>query len=355
MIVPVILCGGSGTRLWPLSTPEKPKQFLPLISERSLFQETLARLSSLTGLSDPIVICNAGHRAVVAAQLAEIGVKARAIVCEPEGRNTAPAIGVAALIARSGSDPEGSDTGPILLVLPADHLITDGEAFRVAVGRAVAAAKTGRLVTFGVVPTRPETGYGYIEKGASEGDWSTVARFVEKPDLATARQYLESGRFLWNSGMFAFAASTVLEELARFAPGIHAASEKAVAGIRREGAADVLGPGFLESPSDSIDYAVMENTGSAAVVPLDAGWNDVGSWEALHEVLEKNPDGNVLRGDVTSLDAVNSIVIATSLKVALLGLEDVIVIESEKEILIMSKDRSQDLKRLLEILAQKKR
>ncbi|HUF74593.1 MAG TPA: sugar phosphate nucleotidyltransferase [Gammaproteobacteria bacterium] len=370
MIVPVILCGGSGTRLWPLSTPEMPKQFLSLVSERSLFQETLLRLDGLAGLGNPIVVCNALHRGLVADQLAEIGAKARAIVLEPAGRNTAPAIGVAAGIASigpvagsgsagSGSDPGGSDPGPVpgpvLLVLPADHVIADAEAFRAAVRHAVRAAGAGKLVTFGIVPTRPETGYGYIEQRADEGGWSIVTRFVEKPDLKTAREYLESGRFLWNSGMFVFGADMYLDELARYAPAIHAASEKAVAGMRKNGDVYELGSEFLASPSDSIDYAVMEKTERAAVVPLDAGWNDVGSWEALHDVLEKNADGNVLRGDIIALDAGNNFVIAASRKVALLGLDNVIVIESENELLIMKKDRSQDLKRLLEILAEKSR
>lgn len=345
MIVPVVLSGGSGTRLWPLSTPERPKQFLPLVSERTLFQETLLRLAGLDELAAPIVVCNEAHRFLVAEQLRETGVRAGAIVLEPDGRNTAPAVAAAALVSRKkGSDPFSPD--PVLLVLPADHVIANGAAFRAAVGQAVGAARAGRLVTFGVVPTHAETGYGYIEQGASEGEWAAVARFVEKPDRETAKRYVASGRFLWNSGMFAFEAGTLLAELARWAPGIVAACERAVAGARADDDFLRLGAAFLESPADSIDYALMEKTGRAAVVPLDAGWSDVGSWAALHAAAEKDGDGNVMRGDVLAEACKDSYVRASGRSVAVIGLEGLIVVETGEAVLVMRKDRSQRVKQV---------
>jgi mannose-1-phosphate guanylyltransferase/mannose-6-phosphate isomerase len=355
MIVPIVLSGGSGTRLWPLSTPEKPKQFLALVSDRTLFQETVLRLEGIPGLGDPVVVCNAAHRELVAGQLREIGVRARAIVLEPEGRNTAPAIGIAALIAaQSAAGQASSETSgpprdnPVLLVLPADHVIADAVAFRAAVGRAVEAARAGRLVTFGIVPTAPETGYGYIEQGADEGGWHAVARFVEKPDLATAEAYLASGRFLWNSGMFVFGAATFLAELARTAPAIHAACAEACAGAKVDGECLRLGAGFLASPSDSIDYAVMEKTGRAAVVPLAAGWSDVGSWQALHAALAGDAGANVLRGNATTLDAGGNLVVAAARRIALLGVDDLVVVDAGEAVLVARKDRSQDVKELLQ-------
>jgi mannose-1-phosphate guanylyltransferase/mannose-6-phosphate isomerase len=361
MIIPVILSGGSGTRLWPLSTPEKPKQFLALVNERTLFQETLLRLAGLPGLADPIVVCNESHRALVAGQLDEIGRSAQAIVLEPAGRNTAPAIAVAALMAAAGSDPKGSDptdpggsdsfaTDPVLLVLPADHVIADGAEFRAAVASAVNAAESGKLVTFGIVPTHAETGFGYIERGAVDGDWAEVKRFVEKPDAETANRYVESGRFLWNSGMFVFGIRSLVAELERFVPDILSACRAAVVGASVEDGCTRLGPAFLESPSDSIDYAVMEKTDRAAVVPLDAGWSDVGSWAALYEALARDGNGNALRGEVVALDVNNSLVLGGLRKIALLGLDNVAVIESGDSLLVMSMDSSQDVKRVQEKL-----
>lgn len=346
MIVPIILSGGSGTRLWPLSTPEKPKQFLPLVTERTLFQETLLRLDGLPELAEPIVVCNESHRFLVAEQLREIGIAARAIVLEPEGRNTAPAIAIAAMLAESG----GSDSEPTLLVLPADHVIADAGAFRAAVANAIAAAETGRLVTFGIVPTHAETGFGYIEQGTEAGDWFDVERFVEKPDRETAESYLESGRFLWNSGMFVFRADALLGELERLTPAIVEACKAAVTGVAKDQDFLRLGSAFLESPSDSIDYAVMEKTERAAVVPLDAGWSDVGSWAALYDALGKDADGNVLGGDTVTLDATNCLVLPGGRKLAVLGLDNVVVIDAGETVLVMRKDRSQDLKALVETL-----
>jgi mannose-1-phosphate guanylyltransferase/mannose-6-phosphate isomerase len=342
MIVPIILSGGSGTRLWPLSTPEKPKQFLPLVGERTLFQETLLRLEGLPGLGGSIVVCNEAHRFLVAEQLRELGTPARAIVLEPEGRNTAPAIGVAAALCAAAD--------AILLVLPADHVIADADAFRAAVARAVTAAEAGNLVTFGIVPTHPETGYGYIEQGAAQGAWAAVERFVEKPDRTTAEGYLATGRFLWNSGMFVFGAGSLLAELERTAPAIHTACLAAAAGATIDADFTRLGSEFLASPADSIDYAVMEKTDRAAVVRLDAGWSDVGSWAALYEALEKDANGNALRGDSTALDTSNCLVLPGSRKLAMLGVDNIVVIDADDVLLVMSKDRSQDVKTLLQRL-----
>jgi len=341
MIVPVILSGGQGTRLWPLSTPERPKQFLPLVGEKTLFQETVLRLNGIRGLARPIVVCNAAHGLLVAEQLRELEMRADAIVLESDGRNTAPAIGVAAQIASmvSGEDP-------ILLVLPADHVIADGRALRVAVERAIDVASEGWLVTFGIVPTGPETGYGYIECGPDTGGWSKVKRFVEKPDSATAAGYLATGRFLWNSGMFVFAASRFLNELRHLAPEIHRACAAAARDLRKDDDFFQLGQEFLTSPSDSIDYAVMEKTDKAAVIPLDAGWNDVGSWAALYESLDKDELGNVLRGEIVSQDISGTFVFGRSRKIALLGVEDLIVIDTEDTLLVMNRDHSQGVKEL---------
>ena len=338
MIIPVILSGGSGTRLWPLSTPGKPKQFLPLLSERTLFQETLTRLAGIPGVEEPIVACNETHGAIVAEQLHAIGVTARSIILEPAGRNTAPAIGVVANLFRSND--------AILLVLPADHLISDAAAFRTAVGSAVAAAAAGRLVTFGVVPTHAETGYGYIEQGGDHGGWRDVVRFIEKPDQPAAEEYFSSGRYLWNSGMFVFHASTLNAELASCAPAISAACEKAAATARSVDGFTRLGSEFLDCPSDSIDYAVMERTDRAAVVPLDAGWSDVGSWAALYDALAEGAGSNVLRGDVETLDSQGNLVIGGARKIALLGVDDLVVVDAGDTVLILARNRSQSVKEL---------
>lgn len=355
MLIPIILSGGSGTRLWPLSTPDRPKQFLPLVGDRTLFQETLKRLDKLPGLAPPIVVCNAAHCELVAAQLSDLGIEPAAIVLEPEGRNTAPAIAVAALLATGrGTRAAGTDAGPdpVLLVLPADHLIVDVDAFGDAVAQAVRAAEAGRLVTFGVVPTAPETGYGYIERGPSEGDWFAVARFVEKPDRATAERCVAAGRFLWNSGMFVFGAGQFLSELARHAPAIHSGAVAAARDVARSGSVARLGPQFLACPSDSIDYAVMEKTDRAAVVPLSAGWSDVGSWSALFDALEKDGDRNVLQGSVTALDSRNSLVISGLRRIALLGVDDLVVIDTGDSLLVMRKDRSQRIKELIPLFQE---
>jgi mannose-1-phosphate guanylyltransferase/mannose-6-phosphate isomerase len=295
------------------------------------------------------VICNEAHRFLVAEQLRELGVAPRAIVLEPAGRNTAPAAAVAALIATAG---EPDAVPPLLLLLPADQVVLDGAAFRVAVETAVAAAASGKIVTFGIVPTRPETGYGYIRRGADRGGSYDVAEFVEKPDLATAERYVDSGEYFWNGGMFLFSARAFLDELGRHAPAMLAPCRQALEGATREGDFLRLGVAFRGCPSDSIDYAVMEKTAGAAVVPLAAGWSDVGSWAALHEILAKDADGNVTRGRVVAEGCRNCYVMASDRRVVVLGLDDCVVVETDDAVLIMSHDRSQDLKAIVERLTK---
>jgi mannose-1-phosphate guanylyltransferase/mannose-6-phosphate isomerase len=297
-------------------------------------------------------VCNEAHRFLVAEQLRELGVTAQATVLEPAGRNTAPALAVAALLARESAAQNGSAT---LAVLPADHVIGDNAAFAAALDVAVEAAAEGRLVTFGVVPHRPETGYGYLLRGPDRGNWSTLERFVEKPDLATAQRYVDSGHYLWNSGMFVFEAETYLSELARLAPGIREAAEAAVAEAVRDRDFVRLGPAFARCPSDSIDYAVMEKTERAAVVPLDAGWSDVGSWSALHDVLDKDPSGNVLRGEVLAAGCRNSYIAANGRLVAALGLDDMVVVATDDAVLVIKRDEAQNVKQIVDLLAQTKR
>jgi len=294
MLTPVILSGGSGTRLWPLSRELYPKQLLRLTGPHTMLQDTARRLDGL-GAGAPIVVCNEAHRFLVAEQLRQLSAPARAILLEPVGRNTAPAIALAALQA----SPDD-----LLLVLPADHVIRDVAAFREAVKRALPAAVAGRLVTFGIVPNAPETGYGYIRRGAAEGDAFRIAQFVEKPDVARAAQFLTSGEYYWNSGMFLFRVDRYLEELERFAPDIASATRAAFAGAKPDlDFVRVDKAAFEACRGDSIDYAVMEKTEGAVVVPLDAGWSDVGSWSALHEAIPGDEHGNVLIGDVLTVNA----------------------------------------------------
>jgi mannose-1-phosphate guanylyltransferase/mannose-6-phosphate isomerase len=360
-IIPVILSGGSGTRLWPLSRELAPKQLLPLVTGHTLLQETLLRTRGLAErIAPPIIVCNEAHRFLVAEQFRAIDAAPQAIVLEPAGRNTAPAVAVAALLAESAARsiatgaPPGSgptpNSSPLLLVLPADHVILDSRAFTAAVEAAVEAAEAGRLVTFGIVPDRPETGYGYLLRGASQGPWSLLERFVEKPDLATAEQYLASGKYLWNSGMFVFSAGAYLEELGRHAPAMLAQCRQAVAAAERDADFTRLGAAFLDCPADSIDYAVMEKTRNAAVVPLDAGWSDIGSWSALYEVLEKDAAGNVLRGDVIEQACKNTYVAASGRLVAVVGLDGVIVVETPDAVLVMAAEQSQRVKQIVDAL-----
>jgi mannose-1-phosphate guanylyltransferase/mannose-6-phosphate isomerase len=335
-IQPVILSGGSGTRLWPLSREAYPKQFLPLASELTMLQATWKRVEAIAARG-PLVIANEEHRFVAAEQLQQVDASPVAIILEPVGRNTAPAIAVAALEAtRDGADA-------LLLVLPSDHVISDSAAFLRAVEQAAGAAEAGKLVTFGIVPTGPETGYGYIKAAAGEGA-RAVERFVEKPDLATATDYVASGQYYWNSGMFLFKASRYLQELERFQPAMLAGSCDAWSKARRDADFTRLDKdAFTAVPSDSIDYAVMEKTADAVVVPLDAGWNDVGSWTALRDVSQQDGDGNAHQGDVIAIDCRNTYAYGQRL-VAMVGLDDVIVVETDDAVLVGKGDRMQEVK-----------
>lgn len=352
-VTPVVLSGGSGTRLWPMSRDQHPKQFLPLVTSRSLLQDTVLRTRGLQcPVEPPLVICNEAHRFLVAEQLREIGVDAPAIMLEPAGRNTAPAAVIAALRLRAAA-PAGTD--PLLLVLPADHVILDEAAFAAAVTIAAEAAAEGYLVTFGVVPDKPETGYGYLLRGPDRGAWSRLERFVEKPDFATAQSYVSSGRYLWNSGMFLFSASALLAEAERYAPDIVAACRRAIAEAVVDSDFARLGPVFLECPSNSIDYAVMEKTDRAAVVPLLAGWSDVGSWPALHEMLTKDDNGNVLIGDVLAQSCRDTYIAANSRIVAALGLSGVVIVETEDAVLVTTREHAQGVKRIVDELKARQR
>lgn len=338
MLTPVILSGGSGTRLWPLSRELYPKQLLCLTGKRTMLQDTALRLDGLQA-GAPIVVCNEEHRFLVAEQLRQLGTPARAIILEPVGRNTAPAIALAALKA----DPDD-----LLLVLPADHVIRDPAAFREAVKRALPAASSGRLVAFGIVPNAPETGYGYIRRGAADGNAFRIVQFVEKPDATRARKFLASGEYYWNSGMFLFRADRYLAELDRFGPDIAESSRAAFAGARPDlDFVRVDKVTFQACRSDSIDYAVMEKTADAVVVPLDAGWSDVGSWDALHGASTADASGNVKKGDVVAEDTAGCYVFAESRLVATVGLKDHVVVETKDAVLVAPRDRVQDVKQLV--------
>lgn len=337
---PVLLSGGSGTRLWPLSREAYPKQFLPLVGEETMLQATWERVGPLSAQA-PIVVANESHRFLVAEQLRQVGAPVPRILLEPVGRNTAPAIAVAALQALA----DGGD--PLLLVLPSDHVVANVDAFRAAVREACAAAEAGALVTFGILPTAPETGFGYIEGEGAGNGVRPVKRFVEKPDAQTAQQYLDAGGYYWNSGMFLFRASRVLEELERFRPDIVAACRTAFDAAKRDGDFVRLeGEAFAACPSDSIDYAVMERTDAAMVLPVDIGWNDVGSWSALWDVTERDAQGNAHHGDVIAVDSRNSYAYARRL-VALVGVDDLVVVETDDAVLVARKDRVQQVKEVV--------
>jgi mannose-1-phosphate guanylyltransferase/mannose-6-phosphate isomerase len=336
-ITPVILSGGSGTRLWPLSRRQTPKQFVALTGPRTLFQQTVLRAAEIPGVTAPVVVGNRDHASTIVEQSIEILVRPRAIIVEPEGRNTAPAVALAA---------RAVEPDDLMLVMPSDSFISDEAAFREAVLAAVEPAGEGRLVTFGVAPNRPETGYGYIEVGDGQGGWSFVARFVEKPDLPTAEAYLSGGRHLWNAGMFLFSAGTLLEELNMHAPDV-ARSVAAAWGERSE-SGRIIEPGasFGSSPSISIDHAVMERSNRIAVVPMDAGWSDVGSWQALWE-LGGDEQSNVAVGRTVLRDVSGSYIRTGDRLVAIMGLDDIVVVDTPDALLITSRSRSQDVKLLL--------
>jgi mannose-1-phosphate guanylyltransferase len=351
-LYPVIMAGGNGSRLWPLSRVLYPKQFLCLKGELTMLQTTVSRLNGVE-CESPVVICNEEHRFIVAEQLRELNKLTENIVLEPAGRNTAPAIALAALAAIRNQ----SDTDPLMLILAADHVIQDEEAFRNAVRNALPYAEAGKLVTFGIVPDLPETGYGYIRRGevvnlnAPDVDAVAfgVAQFVEKPDIATAQAYVASGEYYWNSGMFLFRAGRYLEELKKFRPDILSACEKAMANIDPDlDFVRVDEAAFLACPDESIDYAVMEKTADAVVVPMDAGWSDVGSWSSLWEISTKNQQGNVHHGDVISHSTENSYIYAESGLVTTVGVKDLIVVQTKDAVLIADRDHVQSVKKVVE-------
>jgi mannose-1-phosphate guanylyltransferase/mannose-6-phosphate isomerase len=351
MLIPVILSGGAGTRLWPLSRELYPKQLLALLGPRTMLQQTALRVGGLD-CAAPVVVCNEAHRFLVAEQLRALRIEPRAIVLEPFGRNTAPAIALAALAALR----ESAGVDPLLLVLPADHVIRDTALFEQAVHTALPAAEQGQLVTFGIVPGSPETGYGYIQRGAAQGAVYSIARFVEKPDLARAQQFLKAGDYYWNSGMFLFRAGRYLEELALLAPEMSVACRAAFEQGREDLDFTRLDVDAFEAcPSDSIDYAVMEKTRGAVVVPLDAGWSDVGSWSALHAASDADADGNVAHGDVLQEDSSGCYLYAESRLVATVGLQNHVVVETKDAVLVAPRDRVQDVKKLVNRLKEQGR
>jgi mannose-1-phosphate guanylyltransferase len=350
MILPIIMAGGSGTRLWPFSRQLFPKQFLTLNGGYSMLQNTAVRLAGIEHQA-PMVICNEEHRFAVAEQFRANNIANSGIILEPVGRNTAPAIALAAFKAIKGGDD------PLLLVLAADHVIKNAAAFCQAVTRAVEHANNGKLVTFGIVPTAPETGYGYIKSGCPIDEMGfSVAKFVEKPNLANAQHYMQSGEYYWNSGMFLFKASTYLAELKTHCPEIYNACEKAIAHTQTD--ADFVRidkVAFETCPDDSIDYAVMEKTSLAVVVPMDCGWSDVGSWSALWDIEDKDDNNNALKGDVIAFNTSNSYVNAQEKLVAVIGVDDLVVVETKDAILVSKKSAVQHVKKVVEHLKANER
>ena len=350
-IIPVILSGGSGTRLWPLSRKQYPKQYLPLAGDNTMLQETILRLNGLDKLADPIIICNADHRFLVAEQCQQIDIENPTILLEPIGRNTAPAIAAAALQSQKISNEA------VLLVLSADHVIQDIDAFHQAIKIASRQAQAGKLATFGIVPTDANTGYGYIKSSQENIDGAhKVEKFVEKPDLETAEKYLEQGNYLWNSGMFMFKATTLIDELTTHSPEIVTSVNDAVNNAEQD--LDFIRldkKAFESSPSDSIDYALMEKSDNVVVVPLDAGWNDIGSWSALHDIGKKDANGNVINGDVFMQDTTNTYIHANGHMIATIGVQDLIIVDTPNATLISTKDKSQEVKNIVEQLQRKDR
>ncbi len=351
-MIPVILSGGSGTRLWPLSRANKPKQFLSLVNEKSMLQNTLLRLRGLEQLAPPIVVCNEDHRFMVAEQLRELKIGDACIMLEPVGRNTAPAIAIAAIQAMQLQQQQQD---PVLLVLAADHVIQDIPAFQQAVMEAQLAAEAGKLVTFGIVPVSAHTGYGYIRHSQQNIDQIPntyqVTEFKEKPDRKTAEHYLASGEYCWNSGMFMFKASSLLAELEKFAPEIVKACRLAVTTASQDlDFVRVDNEAFSTSPADSLDYAVLEKSDNTVMVPLNAGWSDVGSYDALWDVMAKDAEGNACRGDVMLEATRNSYINAEEKLVAVIGLDNVIVVETKDAVLVANKNDIQQVKSIVQRL-----
>jgi mannose-1-phosphate guanylyltransferase / mannose-6-phosphate isomerase len=345
VLIPVILSGGAGTRLWPLSREMYPKQLLALTGKHTMLQDTAMRLAAIGGAAPPIVVCNEAHRFTVAEQIRAIGMQASAILLEPAGRNTAPAVALAALKAQA------IDANATLVVAPADHVIRDVRGFQQAAEIAAKHAQDGKLITFGIVAHAPETGYGYIRRGEGSGPAYPVAQFVEKPPLDVAQQFVMSGDYYWNSGMFVFTASRYLTELANFAPDILAACKAALELAKTDlDFVRIDKTEFTQCRSESIDYAVMEKTKDALVLPLDVGWSDVGSWSSLFDALPADEEGNVLQGDVMIYDTHDCYVHSTSRLVATVGMEDHIIVETKDAVLVAPKDRVQDVKDLVAMI-----
>ena len=344
LIVPVLMSGGAGTRLWPASRSDHPKQFLPLVDDRSMVQATLDRLTGLD-TAPPLVVANAAHHGLVAAELDKAGHDPARVILEPMGRNTAPAAAVAALhLTADGADP-------LMLLLPADHVIEDVPSFHTAVRHAAELAAGGALVTFGIVPTSPETGYGYIKTGHPvDGTAFRIERFVEKPDVPTAQAYLESGSYLWNSGMFVFRCSTYLATLGEHAPEMLASCRETMEASESGNGILLHAARFAATPADSIDYAVMENTDQGMVVPLDAGWSDVGSWAALWDIADHDVDGNALVGDVVAIDTRDSYIRSEYRLVTVAGLEGVVVVSTPDALLVTTVEKCQNVKAIVDTL-----
>ena len=354
MIIPVVMAGGTGSRLWPMSRELYPKQYLRLNGDKSMLQETILRLEGLD-IVPPILICNEQHRFLAAEQLRQLGLAAGNIILEPVGRNTAPAIALAALNATlNGEDP-------LLLVLAADHVIEDINAFHQAIMNAIPHADHGKLVTFGIVATGPETGYGYIQRGECLGEGKMafdIQRFVEKPDFETANRYLSSGEYYWNSGMFIFRAKTYLDELSKYRPDILNACQNAFSNIEKDSLQDFIRvdkDAFLACPDESIDYAVMEATAEGVVIPLDAGWNDVGSWSALWEVNVKDTKNNCLDGDVFTHDTDNCYISTDEKLVAAVGVTNLVIVNTKDAVLVIDKSQVQDVKKVVQYLKDNER
>ena len=340
-IVPVILCGGSGTRLWPKSRKKLPKQLLNLTGEQTMLQETLQRVSKY---AKPIIVCNEDHRFMVAQQAHELGLSDVNIIIEPVGRNTAPAIAFAAIAALETKE------NPSLLVLPADHLLSDLEQFQQAVETGLAKSLEGGLVTFGIVPDSPETGYGYIQmEQGHDNRIGKINKFVEKPSLDVAKSYLEAGDYFWNAGMFLFQATTYLGEIGKYAPEIARTSKESMrAAVKESDFIRLRETEVRNIPEDSVDYAVMEHTQNGYVVPLQCGWSDVGSWASLWQALDKDAQGNVALGDVILEDCENSLVFGEDHLVAAVGVKDLVIVDTKNAVLVAPKDRAQEVKALVE-------